>query len=76
MMTSDWCLFETRLAHRKFLNDDNGSLIIVMLENIQKKDMPHSLRDLVDLTTYITWSEEPDLQERFWTNVLKSIKGD
>ncbi|CAC5402889.1 TLR13 [Mytilus coruscus] len=76
MMTSDWCLFETRLAHRKFLNDDNGSLLIIMLENIQKKDMPHSLRDLVDLTTYITWSEEPDVQERFWTNVLKSIKGD
>ncbi|CAC5402886.1 TLR13 [Mytilus coruscus] len=75
MMTSDWCLFETRLAQRKFLNDDTGSLIIIMLENIQKKDMPHSLRELVDLTTYITWSEEPEIQDRFWTNVLKSIKG-
>lgn len=74
MMTSDWCLFETRLAQRKFLNDDNGSLIIIMLENIQKKDMPHSLRDLVDLTTYITWSEEPEVQERFWKNVLRCIK--
>ena len=74
MIQSDWCLFEIRMAQRKFLNDGNGSLIIIMLENVLKKDMPQSLRNLIDITTYITWSEDPYVQERFWTNVVNAIK--
>lgn len=74
MIQSEWCQFEIRLALRKFLNDGDGSLIIIMLENVLKKDMPQSLRNLVDITTYITWSEDPYVQERFWTNVVNAIK--
>lgn len=74
MIQSDWCQFEIRMAQRKYLNDGNGSLITIMLENVLKKDMPQSLRNLVDITTYITWSEDPYIQERFWRKVVKAIK--
>lgn len=73
MVQSDWCLFETRLAQRKFLNDDTTSLVIIMLENIHKNEMPRSIRDMINMTTYITWSEEPCFQEKFWTDVLKAL---
>lgn len=74
MVQSDWCLFETRLAQQKFLNRDIDSLIVIMLDNVYKNEMPRSIRDMVNMTTYITWSEESSQQKKFWADVLQAIK--
>lgn len=74
MVQSDWCLFETKLAQQKFLNRDIDSLIVIMLDNVYKNEMPRSIRDMVNMTTYITWSEESSQQKKFWADVLQAIK--
>lgn len=73
MIQSDWCLFEMRLAHKKFLKRAD-SLLIIMLETVSPDDMPKSLHTLLTISTYIRWSGGLTEEEEFWKKVRKTIK--
>ncbi|XP_071180910.1 toll-like receptor 6 [Mytilus edulis] len=73
MIKSDWCLFEMRLAHKKFLKRAD-SLLIIMLETVSPDDMPKSLHTLLIISTYIRWSGGLTEEEEFWKKVRRAIK--
>ncbi|XP_071177953.1 toll-like receptor 6 [Mytilus edulis] len=73
MIQSDWCLFEMRLAHTKFLKRAD-SLLIIMLETVSPDDMPKSLHTLLTISTYIRWSGGLTEEEEFWKKVRRAIK--
>ena len=65
MIKSEWCLFETRVAQEKFLNKEQGALVIILLDDLPKCEMPSALKFLVNSTTYIKWSENETNDKRF-----------
>ncbi|XP_052073083.1 toll-like receptor 6 [Mytilus californianus] len=73
MIKSDWCLFEMRLAHKKFIKRAD-SLLIIMLETVSPDDMPKSLHTLLTISTYIRWSSDLVAEEEFWKKVRRAIK--
>ncbi|CAC5409285.1 unnamed protein product [Mytilus coruscus] len=74
MLSSDWCLFEMRIAQEKFLNNETDTMIVVMLETVSKELMSPSLRFLINSTTYIEWPRKQYEEERFWTEVLRALQ--
>ncbi|CAC5396949.1 TLR13 [Mytilus coruscus] len=73
MIKSDWCLFEMRLAHKKFIKRAD-SLLMIMLETVSPDDMPKSLHTLLTISTYIRWSSDLVAEEEFWKKVRRAIK--
>lgn len=72
MMKSEWCLFEIKLAHKRFLKRDD-SLLIIMLEQIPLYEMPNSLHNLLTVSTYLSWSNETLVEDNFWEKVRKFL---
>ncbi|XP_053396096.1 toll-like receptor 3 [Mercenaria mercenaria] len=62
---SKWCTFELKVAHSKLIEDET-ELVVILLEQIDGKNMNRSLKLLFDTTTYIEWTEDVVGQELFW----------
>ncbi|XP_053396083.1 toll-like receptor 6 [Mercenaria mercenaria] len=70
---SEWCMFELKIAHSKLIEDET-ELVIILLEEIDGRNMNHSLKVLFDTTTYIEWTEDVVGQELFWTKLKNVLK--
>lgn len=70
---SGWCMFELKVAHSKFIEDET-EVIVVLLEKIYAKNMNQSLKLLFDTTTYIEWTEDSVGQELFWEKLNTCLK--
>ncbi|KAJ8300181.1 hypothetical protein KUTeg_021700 [Tegillarca granosa] len=55
---SDWCQFELRVSQDRFLNSDNISLVLIMLQEIGHRHLTSSLRALITTTTYASWTPD------------------
>ncbi|KAK3082695.1 hypothetical protein FSP39_002810 [Pinctada imbricata] len=71
---SKWCKFEMLLAQDRWLRNESGALIIVMLEEVNSRYMTKDLRALIQTTTYCSWTENEVGQELFWEQLFSSFK--
>ncbi|XP_046551861.1 toll-like receptor 2 [Haliotis rubra] len=72
---SSWCQFELALIQKRALEKDEGYLLVVLLENIESRNMTSSLYALFQTTTYITWPEEEEDRHVFWMRLKQSLQG-
>ncbi|XP_046355786.2 toll-like receptor 2 type-2 [Haliotis rufescens] len=66
---SPWCQFELTLVQKRSLEQDEGYLVVVLLEEIHARNMTSSLYALLQTTTYITWPEQEEDRCMFWDRV-------
>ncbi|XP_067681319.1 toll-like receptor 2 type-2 [Haliotis asinina] len=72
---SPWCQFELSLIQKRALEKDEGYLLVVLLENIESRNMTSSLYALFQTTSYITWPEEEEDRRMFWTRLKQCLEG-
>ncbi|XP_046551823.1 toll-like receptor 2 type-1 [Haliotis rubra] len=72
---SSWCQFELALIQKRALEKDEGYLLVVLLENIESRNMTSSLYALFQTTTYITWPEEEEDRRVFWMRLKQCLQG-
>lgn len=77
---SHWCRWETQLAEYQQLFFGEGKidglsdvLIIVKLEEIEKKLVTSTLKYLMKTRIYLEWSEHPIKEKIFWEKLLSTI---
>lgn len=71
---SRWCKFETMMAQNRHIQEGGDFLIIVMLENINMRQMSNSLHSVLQSTTFIEWTTENHGQQLFWNRLVNCIK--
>ncbi|XP_015276691.1 PREDICTED: toll-like receptor 2 [Gekko japonicus] len=78
-VNSCWCQYELYFAEHRVLNENQDSLIMVVLEDLPTNSIPQKfckLRKLLKSKTYLKWSPEEHKQKLFWhqlTAVLKTV---
>ncbi|XP_046551882.1 toll-like receptor 2 [Haliotis rubra] len=71
---SPWCLFELTLVLKRSLEQDDGYVMVVLLEEIHAQNMTSSLYALLQTTTYITWPVEEEDRELFWMRLRHCLQ--
>ncbi|KAL4220651.1 Toll-like receptor 3 [Mactra antiquata] len=71
--TSEWCMFELKVAHSMHI-EDNVEVIVILMEEIKAKNMNNSMKVLLQNTTYLEWTDDNVGQELFITK-LKDAMG-
>ncbi|KAL4216357.1 hypothetical protein ACF0H5_024084 [Mactra antiquata] len=71
--SSEWCMFELKVAHSMHIKD-SVEVIVILLEEIQAKNMNNAMKVLLENTTYLEWTDDNVGQELFITK-LKDAMG-
>ncbi|XP_071081297.1 toll-like receptor 13 [Haliotis cracherodii] len=69
-----WCQFELTLVQKRSLEQDEGYLVVVLLEEIHARNMTSSLYALLQTTTYITWPVEEEDRQLFWMRLRNCLQ--
>lgn len=67
------------LAQHHAVETKKDQLVMVLLENIPKKNRPKTLHHLMCTRTYLIWPQQPskeDSIELFWKRLHRAIKPD
>lgn len=74
-LLSQWCQFEMNLAQHRLLETRREKLILVLLEDIEPRKQPKTLKYLMRTKTYIKWpgGGSADEKQLFWKRLKKSI---
>ncbi|XP_060102237.1 toll-like receptor 6 [Heteronotia binoei] len=73
---SEWCHYELYFAHHKLFQENNNSLILLLLEPIPPYIIPakyYKLKALMAKRTYLEWPTEKSKQGLFWANLRAAI---
>ncbi|XP_061481679.1 toll-like receptor 2 isoform X2 [Rhineura floridana] len=74
---SCWCQYELFFAEHRVLNENQDSLIMVVLEDLPPNSIPQKfskLRKLLKRKTYLKWSPEEHKQKLFWSQLTAVLK--
>ncbi|KAL4216358.1 hypothetical protein ACF0H5_024085 [Mactra antiquata] len=71
--SSEWCMFELKVAHSMHIKD-SVEVIVILLEEVQAKNMNNAMKVLLENTTYLEWTDDNVGQELFITK-LKDAMG-
>ena len=74
-LESDWCIFEVEMALQKILDDRQGLMILLFLENIKRKDLPKHMQLFCKHVTYLEWPDTVRGQEVFWKRLKLALSG-
>ena len=74
-LESDWCIFEVEMALQKILDDRQGLMILLFLENIKRKDLPKQMQLFCKHVTYLEWPDTVRGQEVFWKRLKLALSG-
>ncbi|KAK3093317.1 hypothetical protein FSP39_013986 [Pinctada imbricata] len=70
---SRWCKFELDIAQDRWLNNETEALVLVMLQEIDSRNMTKYMRAILKTTTYAMWTDNQQGQELFWTQLLSAL---
>ena len=70
---SQWCQFEMTMAQLRSVEEGNHTLVVVMLETIQTRNMSTSLNVLLKTTTFIQWTVDKKGEELFWKRLAAAV---
>ena len=73
-VTSQWCLFEARMAFQKCIDTGIDSIIPIILEPIDDNDMPTEVRRYLTDYIYLQWPQNStDEQQEFWDKLRREL---
>ncbi|KFM71900.1 Toll-like receptor 4, partial [Stegodyphus mimosarum] len=70
---SEWCMFELHMAQHKLFYDTRDCLILVKLEDINKKMYTKNLLYLEKTRLCLQWREDNLSQNLFWERLQKAL---
>lgn len=70
---SPWSHFEMTVAQSRFIEDDQDSLVVVLLEEIADCNMNPMLRLQLKQRNYIEWTEHSVGQRMFWEKLTHAL---
>ncbi|KAM6366915.1 toll-like receptor 2 [Alca torda] len=76
-VNSCWCQYELYFAEHRVLNENQDSLIMIVLEDLPPNSVPQKfskLRKLLKRKTYLKWSPEEHKQKLFWHQLAAVLK--
>ncbi|KAK1788808.1 hypothetical protein P4O66_002617 [Electrophorus voltai] len=76
---SEWCRYELDFAHFHIFDENNDSVVLILLEPIDKKSIPKrfcKLRKVMNSKTYLEWPTEEDMRAEFWHNLKAALRRD
>lgn len=76
-VNSCWCQYELYFAEHRVLDENQDSLIMVVLEDLPPDSVPQKfskLRKLLKRKTYLKWSPEEHKQKIFWHQLAAVLK--
>ncbi|KAM6128280.1 toll-like receptor 2 [Pterocles gutturalis] len=76
-VNSCWCQYELYFAEHRVLNENQDSLIMIVLEDLPPNSVPQKfskLRKLLKRKTYLKWSPEEHRQKMFWHQLAAVLK--
>ncbi|KFW05121.1 Toll-like receptor 2 type-1 [Eurypyga helias] len=76
-VNSCWCQYELYFAEHRVLNENEDSLIMIVLEDLPPNSVPQKfskLRKLLKRKTYLKWSPEEHKQKMFWHQLTAVLK--
>ncbi|KAM6354877.1 toll-like receptor 2 [Podargus strigoides] len=76
-VNSCWCQYELYFAEHRVLNENQDSLIMIVLEDLPPNSVPQKfskLRKLLKRKTYLKWSPEEHKQKMFWYQLAAVLK--
>nr|XP_008100955.2 PREDICTED: toll-like receptor 2 [Anolis carolinensis] len=76
-VNSCWCQYELYFAEHRVLNENQDSLIMIVLEDLPPNSVPQKfskLRKLLKRKTYLKWSSEEHKQKLFWCQLNAVLK--
>ncbi|KFZ48575.1 Toll-like receptor 2 type-1 [Antrostomus carolinensis] len=76
-VNSCWCQYELYFAEHRVLNENQDSLIMIVLEDLPPNSVPQKfskLRKLLKRKTYLKWSPEEHKQKMFWHQLAAVLK--
>ena len=73
-VTSQWCLFEARMAFQKCIDTGIDSIIPIILEPIDDNDMPTEVKRYLTDYIYLQWPQNSvDEQREFWDKLRREL---
>lgn len=72
---SQWCLWELHMAQYMLVENKRNDLVIILLEELDQKEVEPMLQYLITTRIYLAWSDDPRQQEVFWTKLRAIISG-
>nr|KAG5704429.1 hypothetical protein BaRGS_024284 [Batillaria attramentaria] len=69
---SPWCQFELNFCLGHVLENDD-MLLVVLLSDVQARDLTPAMMAVMKTTTYIEWGDEPDARESFWRRMYIAL---
>ncbi|XP_076863178.1 toll-like receptor 2 type-1 isoform X1 [Brachyhypopomus gauderio] len=74
---SDWCRYELDFAHFRIFDEKDDSVILILLEPIDKNSIPKrfcKLRKVMNSKTYLEWPTDEDMTAEFWHNLKAALR--
>ncbi|XP_066484584.1 toll-like receptor 13 [Tiliqua scincoides] len=74
-LENEWCSMEIHLACSKIFYQGQDPLVVVFMEEIPNYRLSpyHRLRKLMKQESYLTWPENPEAEEVFWTRLREAL---
>ncbi|KAH3773598.1 toll-like receptor 4 [Dreissena polymorpha] len=75
-LDSKWCMYEFNMARMENLysREDQGCLLIVMLEKVPHNKMPLEMLRWIQENSYIEYTNEPEGNTMFWDKMVTAKK--
>jgi len=75
-VTSNWCYFELMMAQiqTRQIREDRNNFIIVLLEDVDDRNISQSLRLQMSRQTYIQWTNDGAGQKLFWARLTQALR--
>lgn len=74
---SEWCKYELDYTHFRLFDQNDDTVVLILLEPIDKKDIPKKfirLRKVMNSRTYLEWPRDEDQIPAFWQSLRTAIK--
>ncbi len=72
-LDGNWTIWEYQIAQSRAV-ERRDKLIVVLLENLPMRKMPHGLNKLIKDRAHMEWTEDPIGQEMFWRKMRKALQ--
>ncbi|XP_028286546.1 toll-like receptor 2 [Parambassis ranga] len=74
---SEWCKYELNYTHFRLFDQNNDTVVLILLEPIDKKNIPKRfcrLRRVMNSRTYLEWPHDENQIPAFWQSLRAAIR--
>ncbi|KAK3089286.1 hypothetical protein FSP39_002365 [Pinctada imbricata] len=72
-LKSNWCKYELHMANEEEHHQDRKVVVLLVLEQVKKRDLPAEVLEHYRTNTYIELPEHEDNMDTFWDALRESI---